>query len=313
MRLRRSFRSWISASWISALLFLPPLSLVAGSDPQCFGQAARRAALRQQIVALSKECRCRLGFAAVMVEDPATLVAVSDGRPYPTASTYKLAIATAYLLQVEAGRHPADEDITISAEQVESGVSRVADEAPRGGTFTARRLLGLMITESDNTASDAILRQAGGPAAVTALLREHGVEGIVVGTPETEMSTHSMQNHTTPEAMVGLLTRIYLSDLLPAGSTRFLIRQLQATTTFPGRIKGMLPPETVVGHKTGTGNTVNGVTWATNDVGVVTLPDGQHLALAVYECDSAESESVRDKVIARAARAAYDCFAPKGR
>lgn len=46
------------------------------------------------------------------------------------------------------------------------------------------------------------------------------------------------------------------------------------TPTGLQRIKGLLPDGTVVAHKTGTSRTVGGVTAATNDVGLVTLPNG---------------------------------------
>ena len=68
----------------------------------------------------------------------------------------------------------------------------------------------------------------------------------------------------------------------------------------------MLPDGTVVAHKTGTSQTVNGVTAATNDVGLVTLPNGQHLAIAVFVSDSTANDTIREEVIAKVARAAWD-------
>ncbi|WP_243147428.1 serine hydrolase [Scytonema sp. UIC 10036] len=70
------------------------------------------------------------------------------------------------------------------------------------------------------------------------------------------------------------------------------------TSTGPNRIKGLLPKGTVVAHKTGTSATVNGVTAATNDVGLVTLPNGQHLAIAVFVSDSQATDAIREEVIA---------------
>lgn len=78
------------------------------------------------------------------------------------------------------------------------------------------------------------------------------------------------------------------------------------TRTGLKRIKGLLPERTVVAHKTGTSSTVNGVTAATNDVGLVTLPSGQHLAIAVFVSDSQATDVIREEVIAKVARAAWD-------
>ena len=78
------------------------------------------------------------------------------------------------------------------------------------------------------------------------------------------------------------------------------------TTTGPGRIKGLLPPGTPVAHKTGTSNTNDkGITAATNDAGIITLPNGKPLIITVFVKDAAADETTREKVIARSAAAAY--------
>ena len=48
------------------------------------------------------------------------------------------------------------------------------------------------------------------------------------------------------------------------------------------------------------------MTRATNDIGIITLPDGRHLIVAVFVSDAKAAEDVREGVIARTARAAYD-------
>jgi beta-lactamase class A len=67
-----------------------------------------------------------------------------------------------------------------------------------------------------------------------------------------------------------------------------------------------LPDGTVIAHKTGTSRTVDGVTAATNDVGLVTLPNGRHLEIAVFVSDSQADDATREQVIAKIARAAWD-------
>ena len=72
-----------------------------------------------------------------------------------------------------------------------------------------------------------------------------------------------------------------------------------------------LPAGTVVAHKTGTSGTTDGITAATNDVGLVTLPDGRHLAVAVFVADARGDELAREGAIASLARAAWDAWAVK--
>jgi beta-lactamase class A len=73
-------------------------------------------------------------------------------------------------------------------------------------------------------------------------------------------------------------------------------------------MKGQLPAGTVVAHKTGSSGMQDGLSRATNDVGLVTLPDGRHLAVAVFVSDTKVDDATRDAVIAKITRAAWDCW-----
>lgn len=70
----------------------------------------------------------------------------------------------------------------------------------------------------------------------------------------------------------------------------------------------MLPKEIAVAHKTGTAGTINGLTRATNDVGIITLPNGYHLAISVFISDSYDSQGEREATIAKISRAAFDYY-----
>ena len=65
----------------------------------------------------------------------------------------------------------------------------------------------------------------------------------------------------------------------------------------------------MVAHKTGTTGTRGGLNGSTNDVGVITLPNGKgQLALAVYFKASKEDLEAREMIIARIAKAAFDSW-----
>lgn len=78
------------------------------------------------------------------------------------------------------------------------------------------------------------------------------------------------------------------------------------TPTGLKRIKGMLPEGTVVVHKTGTSSTIDEVTAATNDVGLVTLPNGRYLAIAVFVSDAKADMATREAAIAKISSAMWD-------
>src|SRR5207253_8196592 len=85
-----------------------------------------------------------------------------------------------------------------------------------------------------------------------------------------------------------------------------VLKSMTEATPGPNRLKGLLPAGTIVAHKTGTSGTENGVTAATNDIGIITLPNGRHFAIAVFVSDSPVDEATREGVIAKIAKAVWD-------
>ena len=153
----------------------------------------------------------------------------------------------------------------------------------------------------------------GGRGRVTAYLRGLGVQDMVVATSEKTMwqneRVQQYRNWATPDATVGLLCRLQQGRGLSASSRRLLLGFMTGSRTGPWRIKGQLPAGTVVAHKTGSSGAVDGLTRATNDAEIVTLPDGKHLAVAVFVSDTRADEATQEAVIAKIARAAWDCRA----
>src|SRR6266566_5018680 len=104
----------------------------------------------------------------------------------------------------------------------------------------------------------------------------------------------------------GLLRALQERRGLSETSRTLLLKLMIESTPGPKRLKGLLPAGTVVAHKTGTSGTQNGMTAATNDIGLITLPNGQHLAIAVFVSDSSADEATREAVIAKVARAVWE-------
>jgi len=77
---------------------------------------------------------------------------------------------------------------------------------------------------------------------------------------------------------------------------------LSQTVTFPDRLKAGVPKDWKIGHKTGTSSTWKGVTAATNDVAILTAPDGHILSVVVFIADSREHPPRRAALMATAAR-----------
>jgi beta-lactamase class A len=241
---------------------------------------------------------------------PGESVTLNGDQQFPMQSVYKFPIGMAVLAQVDRGKLKLDQQVRVEASDFASDLqhSPIRDENPQGTELSLAELLKYMVSESDGTACDVLLKLVGGPDAVTQYLRDLGVNGIVVANTEKEIGQDKAvqyRNYASPNAVVVLLRALHEGQGLSKSSQALLLQLMTQTTTGPKRIKGLLPDGTVVAHKTGTSSTVNGVTAATNDVGLVTLLNGRHMAIAVFVSDSGANDAVREGVIAKVTKAAW--------
>lgn len=263
--------------------------------------------LRDRIAQISRAAQGRVGVTATVLETGKSVTLNGDQR-FPMQSVYKFPIAMAVLAQVDQGKLKLNQKIRVEANDIVQG-SQILDQKSRGVEFTLAELLKYMVSESDNTACDVLLRLIGKPKIVTQYLRGLGINDIVVANTEKELGQDpaaQYRNYATPDAGVVLLRAFHEGKGLSNSSQRLLRQLMTETTTGSKRIKGLLPKGTVVAHKTGTSATRNGVTAATNDVGLVTLPNGQHLAIAVFVSDAKADDVTREAVIAKVSQAIWD-------
>ena len=268
--------------------------------------------LRNRIEQISHTAQGRVGVTATMIETGESVTLSGDQR-FPMQSVYKFPIGMAVLDQVDQGNLKLDQRVRVETSDFVSDLqhSPIRDKNPQGVELSLSDLLKYMVSESDGTACDVLLRLVGGPDVVTQYLRNLGVTGIVVANTEKEIGQDKAvqyRNYATPNATVALLHALYEGQGISESGQALLLQLMKETPTGLNRIRGMLPDGTVVANKTGTSRTVEGVTAATNDVGLVTLPDGRHLAIAVFISDATADDAIREEVIAKVARASWDAW-----
>lgn len=304
--------------------------------------ASETAPLEAKVAAVVARSRSTVGVGLRDLASGETVLVRGADR-FPMFSVYKLPIAMRVLQRVDEGALRLGDPVAIEPADARPGLSTAVTSRLRDGrgTMTLAELVEAAVARSDNTASDVILRLAGGPAAVTTYVRSLGIDGLRVDRPELLMAADMSgvtlpatwapgelsrlltvppaqkraaleryvadpRDSATPEAALALLARVAKADALSPSSAAFLLRTLEKTTTGPRRIRGLLPPGTVVANKTGSGPNALGYATASNDVGLVTLPSGRQVAVAVFVSASAADEEARDRTIAEIARAAYD-------
>lgn len=293
----------LSASLL--IVFFMPASAQVQPQPD--------SALRQQIQQIAKTAKGITGVAISGLETHDTLTYNGNAR-LVMQSVMKLPIALTVLHFVDTGKLSLDKLIRISKKDLlPNTVSPLRDKYPNANVdVPISELLGYMVSQSDNSACDVLLKVLGGPKTVQTYMLQLGIRGIAVRASEADMASAWELQYTNwckPAEMTKLLGLFYTGDILTKASTAFLYKIMAETTTGPNRLKGMLPAQAVVAHKTGTsGTNADGLTPATNDVGIITLPNGKHLAISVFVCNSTDDATTREAIIAKIAKAAYNFY-----
>jgi len=275
---------------------------------------AQHAALRTTIMEVaSAAAPAKVGVALRVLETNDTLSYHNQQR-YPMLSVFKLALAMQVLHEVDRHRLRLAQPVLLTKADLPDSGSPLGKKYPAGNVrLPLRELLTYMVTVSDNNACDKLLQLVGGPAKLTAYVRQLGIEPFVVEVSEAQMAVvwaNQYRNWSYPSAQLDLLSQVYRQTALSKPSSHLLWQLLLDTSVGPQRLKGLLPTGTPVAHRTGTSATnTQGLSPALNDVGVMLLPNGQHVALAVFVADSYTDTAARERVIATIAKAVYEEFA----
>ena len=259
-----------------------------------------------------------IGATAIHVES-GRRATFHGGESFPMASSFKVPIAVELLRRVDEGQERLERMVTIELNDYHPGSGNLTSlfnppgvEQP-GVALSVRHLLELMLRISDNSATDVLLREVGGPEAVNQRLKALDVKGITISGPTKTMIENwradasafnkDTRDSSTPDGMALLLQKLALGKTLSSKSTGLLLDIMRRCETGESRLKGLLPADTVVMHKTGS------IGGTTNDVGIIRLPgDGGHVAIAVFVKASDAPVAKRERVIAELARAAHDYF-----
>ncbi|BBE33531.1 class A beta-lactamase [Sphingosinicella microcystinivorans] len=279
-----------------------------------------------------------VGIAAWRLDGKGSRVLFNADASFPMASTYKVPLAGKIFDMVDKGQIRLDTMLDVPQEMM-SPSEVIADRFIHSGvSLSVHNLLEVMLTQSDNTATDVLMKAAGGPQAVTAWARAQGVTAMRVdrdtnrllrdfyglgegplteafdkaAKAEPSLLTKGSKPDATfdadprdtasPAAMATLLTRMFAGKALSPESTKAFTAIMERCRTGAARLPGQMPPGTIVAHKTGTiGGTVN-------DVGMVSLPDGTGVVIAAYVKTSAAPTADRERAIAEIARTIRDYF-----
>jgi len=291
---------------------------------------------------LEKKSGGVIGVMALDIEQNTQYVYNKDVN-FPLASTLKIPVAIQFLNKVDLNEISLSDMIEIKKSDLHPGSGIIVKYfEDLGISLSLKNLMRLMLTESDNTAADLCIKYSGGTKAVNKRLNEIGIQGMSVDRPtyvalanylgvqnvseykeyDDEKVVSELRNlsreerenaainflndgkdNSTPEAMVRLLRKIWNEEILSKENSQLLLNTMKECNTGDNRIKGLLPKETIVYHKTGTIGNV------TNDVGIITLPeDLGNIAISVFVKEAKVDTKESELIIAQISRLLYDYF-----
>src|ERR1700678_282730 len=299
-----------------AILFVLVISCAFTSDVNA------QSALQKRVASIAADAKGTVSVSCLL---PGTALNC-DLHPHnhsPIQSMFKYPLALTVLHLADTGKLFPDQrygepvNLTLDRmvrflpeDRIPGAYSPLQDRYPNANVdVTLRELIQLAAGQSDNGAEEVLLRIVGGPAIVQNYIRSLGVTAFQLVDSEHDLDRdESLQyrDWIEPAAAVQLLQRLVNNPPISPAANAFLVQTLTASVTGPNRLRAGLPPGTPLAHKTGSSGTHGGITAATNDMGLITLPDGRRLAIAVLVTDSPADEAIREGVIARIARAVYD-------
>jgi beta-lactamase class A len=277
MTLRLSRRGILLASTALAAAGCASTRGEARSEVAPGGRVGTGGAADAELAAIEASVGGRLGVYALDTGSGRTLGHRADER-FAMCSTFKWVAAAAVLARVDRG------EMTL-AQRLAFGEADLLEHAPVArehlaeGAMTVETAARAVLTVSDNTAANLLLAHVGGPAGLTAFVRQAG--DAVTRLDRTELTLNSNEpgdprDTTSPRAMVGLMNAVLVGDVLTHASRERLVAGLVACETGKKRLRAGLPAAWRVGDRTGTGENM-----AVNDLAIAMPPGRPPVLVAV--------------------------------
>jgi beta-lactamase class A len=304
-----------------------------------FHRITRWSLLQRDLEALAANCSGQLGVCA-LIETERGPIGVRENEAFPLQSVMKLVVGAAVLDAVDRRELGLGDEINVKPDDISPGPQEFSKLVRRQGGYTAtvEELVRRSIIASDSTSVDLLLKCCGGIAAVQSFIKRKMIFGIRIDRTERDLQTESVgltwkaeysdlerfddavralppeqrsqswitnasdaRDKATPRGIVEFLRSLIKGQLLSPTTTEKLLNIMAQTATGKDRLRAGMPSEWNIAHKTGTGWTWQGETETTNDVGILTAPDGTRIAVAVFLARSNASAEDQANTIARVA------------
>ena len=249
-----------------------------------------------ELAALEAEHGARLGVWALDTGTGRAVAHRADER-FAHCSTVK-ALAVGLVLQ-RRGAGGLDEVVAVTDADLVAH-SPVTEQRLTDGT-SLRELCDAALRVSDNTAANLLVRDLGGPAAVTAALRALGDAVTSMDRVEPDLNEAlpgDLRDTSTPRALGTDLQRFVLGDVLAGAERELLAQWLVESTTGTALVRAGVPAGWRVGDRSG-----GGAHGTRDDLAVVWPPGASPLVVAVMSTHDDDPDADPDDALVAAAAA----------
>ncbi|HGW4974665.1 TPA: class A beta-lactamase, partial [Klebsiella pneumoniae] len=196
----------------------------------------------EQIKQSESQLSGRVGMIEMDLASGRTLTAWRADERFPMMSTFKVVLCGAVLARVDAGDEQLERKIHYRQQDLVD-YSPVSEKHLADG-MTVGELCAAAITMSDNSAANLLLATVGGPAGLTAFLRQIGDNVTRLDRWETELNEAlpgDARDTTTPASMAATLRKLLTSQRLSARSQRQLLQWMVDDRVAGPLIRSVLP------------------------------------------------------------------------
>ncbi len=262
-------------------------------------EKARWNTLSENVTALTEDFS---GNPSVVIKNlkRSWLIVIDPEARIPSASIVKIPIMAACFYAAKEDKIKLGEKITLKQAD-KTGGSGILKNKRSGTTLTVTQLIDLMITISDNTASNMLIKLLGFDY-LNACFKKFGLTDTNLSRVMMDMRSRSkgIENYTTAKDMVRLLEKIYKGKLINKEISKEcldVLKEQRSRTRIPRR----LPKDTIVAHKTGLEKGV------CHDVGIVFTDNGDFIICVLISHKNKSARSAK-KLIADIAHLSYDYY-----
>lgn len=228
--------------------------------------------------------------------DTKGFVNINSKEVIAAASTIKLPVLVAFFQEVDRGIINLEEQLVMTKDVIAGGSGGMQYEKP-GSKFSALKTAEQMISVSDNTATNMLIKRMGGMARLNQQFIKMGSRSTRLNNLLPDLTG---TNTTTPEDLGNLLVKIDNGDLISLRSRDrllYIMRKIARNTLLPVGLES----GAIIAHKTGDIKPVLG------DVGIIDMPNGKRYIASILVKRPDNSPKAKE-FIQKASRITYQYF-----